>query len=164
MVTVPSGVSTVKVSVGSSYPDSYIYAGISDSRRSIRGEWIKVSDGMASIKTDAPADDEKSFISLLGMRELRGVSGLVTVVPAVQQEQVEIVAESFRDRIDPTARESWKFRFTAGGRPLADAAAAAVMSNKALNAIAPFSWQMNPAGQLYWNPYRTVDYRNPGGE
>ncbi len=52
------------------------------------------------------------------MRELRGVSGLVTVVPAVQQEQVEIVAESFRDRIDPTARESWKFRFTAGGRPL----------------------------------------------
>ena len=162
MVTVPSGVSTVKVSVGSSYPDSYIYAGISDSRRSIRGEWIKVSDGMASIKIDAPADDERVFISLLGMRELRGVSGLVTVVPAVQQEQVEIVAESFRDRIDPTARESWKFRFTAGGRPLADAAAAAVMSNKALNAIAPFSWQMNPAGQLYWNPYRTVDYRNPG--
>ncbi len=87
MVTVPSGVSTVKVSVGSSYPDSYIYAGISDSRRSIRGEWIKVSDGMASIKIDAPADDERVFISLLGMRELRGVSGLVTVVPAVQQEQ-----------------------------------------------------------------------------
>ena len=53
----------------------------------------------------------KEFLSLLlGMRELRGVSGLVTVVPAVQQEQVEIVAESFRDRIDPTARESWKFR------------------------------------------------------
>ena len=161
-VTAPAGAATVNVRFGSSYSDSYIYALISDSRRNIRGEWVTVSDGMASIEVAAPAADERMFVSLLGMRDLRPVSGVVTVVPAVQQERVEITAESFRDRIDPMARESWKFRFTVGGRPLADAAAVAVMSNKALNAIAPFSWQMNPAGQLYWGQYGSLDFRTIG--
>ena len=161
-VTAPAGAAKVNVRFGSSYTDSYIYAMISDSHRNIRGEWVKVSDGMTSIEVEAPAADERIFVSLLGMRDLRPVNGVVTVVPAVQQERVEITAESFRDRIDPMARESWKFRLTVGGRPLADAAAVAVMSNKALNAIAPFSWQMNPAGQLYWAQYGSMDFRTIG--
>lgn len=150
-VIVPSGENKAKIRVGSSYGDSYILAFVTDTKRKISTEWVRVSDGFAVVTVDAPVGNERIFVELIGERDLRCESGTVTLIPHEQNVRLDIKAESFRDRLDPGAKETWKFRFTLDGKDCASLPAMAVMSNKALNALAPFKWAFNPYGSLYWN-------------
>lgn len=150
-IVVPAGTREVKVRVGSSYADSHILAVISDSRKLIRTEWVKVSDGFATVKVDVPADNERVFIEFCGERNLSVSSETVTLIPYEQTVSLQIKTETFRDKIEPGAEETWKFFFSLDGKKLSNIPAMAVMSNKALNALNPFSWSFNPFASLSWN-------------
>lgn len=163
-VNLPAGARSVRIPVGSSYDDSYILAQISDCGDSVRDEWLKVSDGFANLTLDAPASDNRTYVELVGIRDLRRENCTVTVIPHEQTEKLAIEAVTFRDRIEPGAEETWKFRFTLDGREQAGLPAMAVMSDKALNALAPFSWTLDPYGTLYWRRAAqliySANYRN----
>ena len=140
----------IKVKVGSSYPDSYLLAEIADINGVSESRWIRVSDDMIEIPVKSPADTERVKVTISGMHDLDGVQSSVTLIPVIQTKGLEIKAESFRDRIVPGAREEWKFRFTFDNKDLASLPVMAVMSNKALNALAPFQWAFNPYSSIYW--------------
>lgn len=160
-VVLPSGDKKVRLRVGSSYPDSYVLAVISDSRRVIGSEWIKVSEGFSKITVDAPSDDEQVFVTLYAVRDLSAKSQTVCVVPYAQTITLKPVAETFRDKVTPGARETWRFRFDLYGKPQPDLPVMAVMTNKALNTLAPFSWSFNPASSLYWSAAGQISFYNP---
>ncbi len=159
-IVLGAGEKKAKIRVGSSYNDSYLLALVSDSQKRIRTEWVRVSDGFATVTVDAPSDTDRVFVEFLGERDLNRISQTVTVIPHAQDVKLEIVAESFRDRIDPGATETWKFRFTADGRNCASLPAMAVMSNKALNALSPFQWAFNPYASLYWGHGAWFNYNH----
>lgn len=158
---VGAGEKKVAVKVGSSYPDGNILCltGTSDSPAEYR--WIRVAEGFAYPDFKAPGVSEKRFITFFSARDLECSEQTVEIVPEALVEKVEISTETFRDKIEPGAQETWKFRFTLGGRPMADAPVMAVMSDKALNSIVPFRWQFDPFGELYWPWTGDVDWRQP---
>lgn len=68
-----------------------------------------------------------------------GVSHVETLEfekPAVAE--LEITAESFRDRLVPGDTEQWRLRLSRGGRPVEGAAVVATMFNRALSALTPY--------------------------
>lgn len=157
------GAKKVKIKVGSSYADSYILAQISDTHRLIDTRWIKVSDGFATLEVGAPEGDERVYVSFVAMRDLNKKNVTVTVIPYDQTINLKISAESFRDMMEPGAAESWKFRFSYDGKACPSLPALAVMSNKALDAIAPFQWAFNPYASLYWTPLARLSFLNRYG-
>lgn len=156
------GEKTLEIPVGSSYDDSYIYCRIDDGDMMTRSEWIKVSDGIVKVKADAPEPLQRVYVHLIGMREFDSRSVRVTIVPEVQREQVEVATESFRDKMAPGDEETWKFRFTIGGRPMVQRPVMAVMSNKALNALEPFRWNLDIPNCISWGSVVNLNGFKPG--
>lgn len=146
----PNGAKTVNVSVGSSLKDGYVLAIVSDSKRYISADWHKISDGIVSLPVETPADDERIFVEFIGESELEMKRERVEILPYVQTKKLEIKTETFRDRIEPGAEEKWTFRFNLSDEALPAIPVMAVMTDKSLNAIAPFSWSFNPYGALSW--------------
>lgn len=161
-VDMKPGQTHVSIAAGSSYDNSHIFCVIDDGERIVEKKWVKVSDGMADVRVASPAADKRMFVTLTGMHDFENATAMVTVIPVSQQEKVEIETESFRDRLEPGAKEVWKFRFTTGGRPMADRPAMAVMSNEALNALAPFRWSFNPYGMASWSSSVSLSKRGVG--
>lgn len=156
------GENTLSVPVGSSYKDSYVYCVVDDGEKTLERKWLKVSDRMTTVKVDAPAADRRIYLHFTGMHDLKGETWNVTVIPPFQQEKVEISTESFRDKLEPGTKEQWKFGFKVGGKPMVNRPVMAVMSNQALNAIAPFQWSFNPASMCSWSTSTTINMRQIG--
>lgn len=140
----------IRVKVGSSYKNSYIFLQLSDCDKVIRREWMKVDGDIVEITIPSPAENNRLSLYMLGTHDFKSVSQSVSIIPEIQTEKVKITGESFRDQISPGGKESWKFRFSFEDRSLAGIPVSAVMSNEALNDIMPFSWN--------FNPYSTVNY------
>ncbi len=145
-VVAQKGDKSVKVKVGSSYPDSRIFVQIADCDKVIDRRWLRVDAGIKEVEVPVPADNDRVEVTFAGTRDFDQEMTTVTIIPRIQTENIKIKALSFRDRIAPGARESWKFRFTLDNANLAGIPVAAVMSNKALDALMPFQWNFNPAG------------------
>ena len=152
-VVVPAGEKTVKISVGGSYPDNYVLAEIMRDSKLLETRWVKLYRGFTELAVPAPKEDERVYVELFAMRDFKQKFQEVTLVPKVQTEQLKIETETFRDRIEPGARETWKFRFEIEGRPMAGIPVLAVMSDKALNSINPFRWSLNPEEKIGWSHF-----------
>lgn len=159
-INAPAGAGSVKIKVGSSYPDSYLFALVSNTEGVVAGKWLKLNNGIIEVPVDVPADNMRLFVHLIGERNLDRKDYTVTIVPHVQTTKLKVAALTFRDRVAPGARESWKFRFCLDGKPCPDIAVAAVMTNKALNAISPFSWQFDPSANRYWSNAGRYNFTN----
>lgn len=152
----PEGVSTVPLTIGSSYGDSYVLCVVSDCDKVLSRQWIKIDNRNVSIEVPVPAYDNTVFVTLSAMRGLRSSRATVSVEPLARTQPVTIEAESFRDKIRSGSDERWTFRFTRGGRPCTFIPVMAVMSNKALNAITPFRWNFSPRSEIYFRPIVSV--------
>ena len=165
-IVVPDGAGKVKVPFGTSYDDSYLFVQIADCDKVLSREWMHVDAGMRDIEVDAPAANGNVTVTITGVRDFEKQIVTVHVIPRIQTESVKIKAETFRDRITPGARENWKFSFSFCDRQLAGIPVAAVMSNEALNALAPFRWSFDPAssigyatrGSLMWQNFNNGSY------
>lgn len=134
------------VRVGSRYANSHLFYEVTDLYGVISRGWIDASDENTKLNVPSPAKGNAVKVVFYGMHDLKSESGAVTVYPAVEKKKVEIITETFRDRITPGSVEKWKFRIsiaTAGAEAVypAGSAAIAVLSDAALNAITPFEWR-----------------------
>ena len=148
-VNVPDGAKKVRVDFGSYYPGSWILAIVDSSDGKSHTRWVKADARNTSIEIDAPADNARASVRLVGMHDLSHKIANVTVIPAEQTKQMKVEARSFRDRITPCTDEKWSFSFTYDGKKSADIPALAVMTDKALDAIAPFGWSLGLRGTYY---------------
>ncbi len=142
---------SVDVSFGSGYAGSWILCVVSDTKGELKREWIKADDSNCVLKVNAPSDKERVWVTLSGMHDLNQMIQTVTVVPSSSKKKLTVKASSFRDKISAGDREEWKFSFTVDGKNAHDVSAFAVMSDKALNALAPFGWNFNIASEIRTN-------------
>lgn len=168
------GARTVALTVGSAYPDSYIYMLVSSSKSGDnkpggksgkeRLQVLKIDGCLTRIEIPAPERGEEINVSFSGVRDLDFSTYKVIVKPADENVKMKVVAETFRDRLNPLSQETWRFTLTADGAPVANTAAMAVMSNKALNAITPFEWRFTPFTSCRYNFISGVSRPNIGSE
>ncbi len=149
-VTVKKGEESVPVTIGSSFADSWIFCQIDDETGHIERKWLPVSG--RNRKVEIPAGEGQRWVTLSGMRNLDRQTATVVLIPEEYKRKMEAEVVTFRDKLTAGSGEKWTFRFKTDGNPVPDVAAMAVMSNKALNDVKPFSWD------FYVNGYRSIDY------
>lgn len=143
------GEKTVDVRVGSSYPDSWILCEVSNEKGFLKREWLMANGMNENVKVNVPADNERVWVELSGMHDFDQKIATVTLIPKAQTKKMEVKATTFRDKIAAGGKESWKFTFLTDGKIQPGIPAMAVMSNKSLNALAPFSWDFS-VGNRWW--------------
>lgn len=128
-----------EIEYGCSYAGQYILCVVSDSKGNEEFSWI-VSDGRnARLSVKSPADNEVKYISFYAYRDHKFYQEFVTIVPLSHTEGLEIVTESFRNSLTPGEQEVWNFSLKKGGQPVSGFAFA-VLYDKAMDVISPFSW------------------------
>lgn len=150
-ITVSPDTRDVALTVGTSFPECPILCIISSEKGIISRNWIKKTDaGNFTVTLPSPADNGKIWADLSVIHNLASEQQRITLTPSSLQRRLEIHTESFRPSVAPGTRESWKFRFTADGDPMSNIPAMAVMTDKALDAFAPFTWNLQlPLNGIY---------------
>lgn len=147
-----AGKSEVEIPVGSSYKDSHILCYITGSDGTVKAKWLNLDSRNSVVKVKAPSGNERLWLTLATVADLGSWEAKVEILPAGSDRKVDIVTESFRDKLTPGDKERWRFRFTYGGKSQPFMPVMAVMSDKAINAIAPFRWNFAPVSQGWNNP------------
>ncbi|MGM9816531.1 MAG: alpha-2-macroglobulin family protein [Lepagella sp.] len=150
-IIAPRGDRQVSLRVGSSYDNGYILVQTCDVDTLISEVWVMVNKGFVSLDFNAPAEDSRLFINVVGMRDLKSVVKRVVVIPELQTKSLVISQESFRDHIEPGNKESWRFSFKFDDKLCPSIPVMAVMNNKALSALEPYSLS-RPNTSLSWIP------------
>ena len=143
----------IRIPVGSAFGGGMVYYQISDTASILKRGWLPTDGRMTELIVDAPGAGNKYSVDFYSMHNLKGGQGNVRVLPAENNIRLSVVPTTFRDKLSPGNRETWKFRIASSYGSGSEAApvggfqryaVAAVMSNKALNDITPFAWQFNP--------------------
>lgn len=150
-IVVEEGSSTVNVKVGSGYPGSWILCVVTDEKGIQRREWIKIEEMNQEVKVKAPENNGRVWVTFSGMHDFMQKVETVTVFTEKSTEQLAVKAESFRNKISSGEMEIWKFHFAIKEKEISSLPAFAVMSDKALNALAPFSWSFSPSRGYFRN-------------
>ncbi len=150
-VTAREGEKEVEIPVGSSFKDSHILCIISSSDAAPTYEWLTLDAATRRIKVKAPEARQRKWLVLNSVSDCKPYSATIEVLPAESARKLEIKTETFRDRLVPGDEEHWKFLFTFAGKPAPFTPAMAVMTDKAIDAVAPFAWNFYPAGRDPFN-------------
>lgn len=141
---------SVEVKFGSYWPD-HLLCIISDGKNILSSKWIQ-SDGMKELEVGIPESDATLFVDVMGMHNFVTETGRIKIVPEKSLEFMVLKAESFRENISAGEQEDWKFRFSISDTVPTKAYAFAVMSDKALNSIEDFKWDLSfPRREIYNN-------------
>ena len=153
-IVVPEGKEKTEVTVGTSYTDSWIFCQIADESGLKSRKWYPVSGRNRTIEVEAPAQGGRVWVMFNGMHDHERAMQTVTLVPEADTKRMEIKATSFRDRISAGDKERWVFSVTVDNKSQTEIPAFAVMSDKSLNAIAPFKWKFAFGGNVPYNRTR----------
>lgn len=148
------GENDIEITFRSSYPEWILYI-LSDGEKELGREWIKPDDKLSFKKIDIPEGQPTLFINLTGIYNLESSSGEIKVIPKKALEKMEIETISFRDNITAGETENWTFRFKSGEKLLENVYAFGVMTDKALNAIRDFRWNLGIYQKNIFNSIRT---------
>lgn len=141
----------IKLSVGSSYPDSYVYYQISSNTGMIRTGRLLISDAMTTLEIPAPPCSGKVYVSLFGIHNGETEMANVEVDNYATTMKLTQKTETFRDKITAGSHETWRFRFIRNdGKHTGEIPVMAVMSDASLNAITPFDWRFDPRTGIYY--------------
>lgn len=130
-----------------SFWEEWILCLISDETGLIEQKWIEPSAELTTLTVSLPDKNHTYFIELAGMHNLNGETGNITIIPAKRKEKLAIETLSFRDNISAGNSEKWSFKFSVNDIASPDVNAFAVMSDKALNALKDFKWNLG-----IWKP------------
>lgn len=132
----------VDVTFGSYYED-WMLCIVSDGENVIDSKWIEPSDSLINMKVTIPEGNPTLFITLMGMHDFVSANGVIKIEPAKNLEKLSIETISFRPNISAGDQEDWIFRFKVGEKSASFVNAFAVLSDKALNSIYDFKWNLN---------------------
>ena len=156
------GADTAEITIGDSYPEGMIYCQIADRENVMERSWVALKGQNGKISVPAPKAGNKFGVRLRGMHDLEITEAFVEVLPAEEDIRLEIETMTFRDKINPLGKETWKFRLRPTRGEYRKGAALAVMSNAALDAIAPFNWSYTPERILSGATVGSIDEDRAG--
>lgn len=142
---------TVSLTYGSSHADQRVLCVIGDSNGNKEYRWLWPEGKNITLEVSAPSPNERKYVEFIASRNHKTEWACVTLTPAVQLEQFEIVTESFRNSVSAGEEEAWKFKLLFGGKEV-PGYAYAVLYDKAMDAIAPLHWNSHLFSKWYSNP------------
>lgn len=134
----------VDITVGSAFQDSWLYYAVKENDRLIKSAWLKVNGSNETVRVPAPKEYDKIEAIFSGMHDFESKTQRVSIISRSSLKKLDVETISFRDRVASGGRESWKFKFSIDSMPVNNVYAMAVMTDKALNSIAPFRWYFAP--------------------
>ncbi|MDE6341510.1 MAG: hypothetical protein K2K93_04265, partial [Muribaculaceae bacterium] len=139
------GEKKVNVTIGSGRADRWIPAVLSGDKKIISTKWLHIEKDNISLPVEAPTGYESLNLNLTYLSDLNYETATIKINSAESADRLQVKTESFRDRLTAGDQEKWTFRFSRNYTPTGIIPAMAVMTDKALNAIAPFEWAFNPS-------------------
>lgn len=136
---------TVKVPFGSSYKEGRIFCLISSSEGPVERRWLWPKGEMCYVEIAVPDSFQRTKVEFYAMRNLHSEYAEVMIIPQSQERKMNIEVMSFRDKLLPGKRENWSFRINVDSIPSSHGNAMAVLYDKALEAIKPLVWNLNPS-------------------
>lgn len=139
---------------GTSDKDAYVlYEWFAGNNR-IHHELIKLSDANHRFKIPfKPEYGDGIIVSFTFVKEGKLYSAQVPVELQLPNRQLTIKPITFRDRLLPGSKESWKFRITDADSTIVSAEVLTSMYDASLDKIIPFNW--------YFSPRRTILLQAP---
>lgn len=116
--------------------------------------WMEARPGMLHLPVELPAGVDQATVTLLAVADAKECELTVDVKASARVPKLEIVAETFRDRLTPGATETWRLRVaTANDGRGHQAAVLAKLYNAALDALTPQDWNFSfaPGVSYRWN-------------
>ncbi len=159
-VIVANDADSVDIRVGSGYADSWVLCLVSEENSVVERKWLKINEENMSVTLQAPKVDSRRWINFVGMHDHVAKRATVALIPEQATRKMEVKTLSFRDKISAGDKEKWIFSFNVAEKLQDHIPAIAVMSNKSLNALAPFSWNFTLA-QDSWYDRSRLSFTNP---
>ena len=135
----------VSVTVGSGVSDRWIPAVLSADGEILSVEWLHVEKDNLKVPVKAPVGNKDCQLNLSWLSDLDTETANVNILSASSEERLKMETESFRDKVSAGDKERWSFCFFRKSSLASGIPAMAVMTDAALNAIAPFNWSFSPA-------------------
>lgn len=138
----------INIRLGSYWPEWLLYT-ISDGYGIIESKWIspvtEIQGGcpLADLKIEIPEGNPTLFVTVSGLHDFESSTEVIKIVPCESLEKMNVTAESFRTDITTGEEEEWIFKFKVDDRASQFVNVFAVMSDKALNSINDFRWNLN---------------------
>lgn len=126
---------------------------VSTSDSILAQKWIKVGAGMHHFDYELPEGVEKANVTLFSVNNYETSSHSVDVVLDKSIKKINLAIESFRDKIMPGEKETWKIKVTDRSGNGSQAAVILDMYCKALDELQPYSLAMNPL-DIWTNRFR----------
>lgn len=149
-MTVAAGDREVNIKIGSSYPGDYIYVRSVDTEGRTSSQWVRSTGKVMSVKIPFAADVARCRVDITAMHDFDCRMSSIMLTSERVNVKPEIKVSTFRDHLTPGETERFSFVVKELDAPLAGAGFMAVMSNRALDAVAPFSWYFNASVPAYW--------------
>lgn len=143
-----------RIVFGTSDKDSHILYEWFDGNKRLHREIIELSDANRIFKIPFKEEYGEGFtVSFTFVKE---GELYVTQVPVYRQQPNRVLTirpETFRDKLLPGSKETWKFRITDADSIAVSAEVLASMYDASLDKIRPFSW--------YFSPERSIELQAP---
>lgn len=153
---------TIEITFGS-YWKEWILMVLSDGEKILKTEWIAPQDSLIKKQIILPDTSNPLFVSLSGMHDFKAETAKISIVSEKSKEKLEIETISFRDKLSAGENEQWKFKFKTAGNPAPYVNAFAVLTDKALNSLYDFKWNINIwTRDIYNRVNLTVPYLSQG--
>lgn len=143
------GKNTLHVTIGSGITDRWIPALLSSDNTIRSLKWLHIEHDNITLPIEAPKGKECLQLNLNYISDLKFEYANIRIYSSESDDLLEVKTESFRDRLSAGDRENWTFRFNKKYSQAGIIPAMAVMTDKALNAIAPFNWSFYPNSGYY---------------
>lgn len=160
-VVAPKNATEVPVKIGQGNPDRWIPALLSGPDSIISFHWLHVIRDNVTLDVPVPPSGSHYELDLNSISDLKSDSKTIKIYPADADDRLKVSTVSFRNRLTAGDSERWSFRFYNGEIPASLVPVMAVMTDKALNSLADFSWYFSPSG-YYVPQYYTLDARYLG--
>lgn len=126
----------VSVTAGTTAGELYIFSFVRNGKTLAPVKNHRIKSGFTTLNIELPDgfDAEDGQIVLVSILNGNMYQSEVSI-ELPKEEKVDIVAETFRDKLVPGGLETWRFRLSKGDNALADAGMIATLYDKALDAL-----------------------------
>lgn len=147
-----AGEKSSRIRVGNSYADNYLLVVVSDKNGVRSRQWIRPKGEIIEISAPNPEEGNRTWVKVSGLKDFTSKEQTFTILPPSAAETIKVETVTFRNRLTSGTPEKWSFRFMMNERPLGGVPSLAVMTDKALDSLAPFNWSLNQFGFYFDNP------------
>lgn len=143
-----------KIIAGSSYEEGKILCIFTSGNKIISKRWLDVEGENIHIDIPSEAENECVYANLSGMHNFDRETAIIEILPEKLDRKLQIKRTSVREKSSSGMIEDWEFSFDISGISQSDLPVMAVMTDKAINSISPFSWVMPFLRRYPYNEFR----------